>query len=122
MFRRVFVVFLFLIPFSIPFAATAVPDELVSTMADQETVAVTIYNDNLALVRDSRRITLPAGLSRLAFEEVSAQMQPETAIMRSISHSRALTVLEQNFAFDLLTPQKLLEKYVGRQVGVVRKS
>jgi len=47
-------------------------------------------------------------------------MQPETALMRSISHNEPLTVLEQNFDFDLLTPEKLLEKYVGRQVGVVK--
>ena len=118
--RTITVFSLFFILFSAPCHAFAAPEELVSTLADQEMVAVTIYNNNLALIKDSRRITLPAGVNRLAFKEVSALMQPETAIMRSVSHGKALTVLEQNFDFDLLTPQKLLEKYVGRQVGVVK--
>jgi len=118
--RTISIFSLFFIIFSSTFPGLAAENELVSTLADQEMVAVTIYNDNLALVKDSRRITLPAGINRLAFKEVSGQMQPQTALMRSISHERALTVLEQNFDFDLLTPEKLLEKYVGRQVGVVK--
>jgi hypothetical protein len=111
---------LFFILFTMPETALAAPDELESTLADQEMVAVTIYNDNLALVKDRRRITLQSGANRLAFKEVSGRMRPETSLIRSISHGQALTVLEQNFDFDLLTPKKLLEKYVGRRVGVVK--
>jgi hypothetical protein len=118
--RTITIFSLFLILFSGSYPALAASDELESTLADQESVAVTIYNDNLALIKDSRRITLPVGVDRLAFKEVSARLQPETAIMRSVSHGEALRVLEQNFDFDLLTPQKLLEKYVGREVGVVK--
>lgn len=91
-----------------------------STLADQREVAVTIYNDNLALVKDQRRVQLGAGASNLAFRDVSARMRPETALLRSVSHPGALRVLEQNFDFDLLSPQKLLEKYVGQTVSVVR--
>lgn len=99
---------------------TASAAEIVSTLADQEEVAVTIYNDDLALIRDLRQVTLPKGELDLALREVSARMRPETALLRSLSHPRGLTVLEQNFDFDLLTPGKLLEKYVGREVQVVR--
>lgn len=91
-----------------------------STLADQREVAVTIYNDNLALVKDQRRIQLKTGSTALAFRDVSARMRPETALLRSVSAPGALGVLEQNFDFDLLTPQKLLEKYVGQTVNVVR--
>ena len=94
--------------------------ELRATLADQQEVAVTIYNDNLALVKDMRRLTLPTGAAALAFRDVSAKMRPETALLRSNSHPGALRVVEQNFDFDLLSPQKLLEKYVGRSVSVVR--
>jgi hypothetical protein len=83
-------------------------------------VAVTIYNENLALIKDVRKISLDNGLNRLALREVSAQMRPETALLRSLSHAGALSLLEQNFDFDLLTPQKLLEKYVGREVRIVK--
>jgi hypothetical protein len=100
--------------------AYAADAETPSTLADQESVAVTIYNENLALIKDVRRITLGAGPNRLALREVSGMMRPETALLRSLSHPGALRLLEQNFDFDLLTPAKLLEKYVGREVRIVR--
>jgi hypothetical protein len=91
-----------------------------STLADQQSVAVTIYNENLALIKDTRRIGLDQGLNRLALREVSGQMRPETASLRSLSNPGSLALLEQNFDFDLLTPAKLLEKNVGRNVRIVR--
>jgi len=108
---------LVLLNFSQPFASSA---EIVSTLADQQDVAVTIYNDDLALVRDRRQVTLPKGEFELALREVSARIRPETALLRSLGQQKGLTVFEQNFDFDLLTPGKLLEKYVGRSVQVVR--
>lgn len=101
-------------------AGLAQAQEQRSTLADQQEVAVTIYNDNLALVKDVRKVPLTAGASALAFRDVSARMRAETALMRSLSSPGALRVQEQNFDFDLLTPQKMLEKYVGKQVKVVR--
>ena len=91
-----------------------------STLADQREVAVTIYNENLALVKDLRRLQIKPGASALAFRDVSARLRPETALLRSVSAPGSLGVLEQNFDFDLLTPQKMLEKYVGQTVNVVR--
>jgi hypothetical protein len=94
--------------------------EIPSTLADQKSVAVTIYNQDLALVKDLRAISLESGLNRLALREVSARMRPETALLRSVSAPGSLRLLEQNFDFDLLTPAKLLEKSVGRTVRIVR--
>jgi hypothetical protein len=99
--------------------ATAV-DEQRSTLSDQQSVAVTIYNQDLALVKDVRRVDLQKGPVALALREVSAHMRPQTAQLRSLTEPAALNILEQNFDFDLLTPAKLLEKFVGRTVGVVR--
>lgn len=90
--------------------------EYTTTLADQQGVSVTIYNRDLALVKDRRTISLPAGQNVLAFREVSAKIRPETALLSG----GELAVLEQNFEFDLLTPQALLEKYVGRDVAVIR--
>lgn len=101
-------------------AAVAAAPERPSTLADQQSVAVTIYNENLALIKDTRRISFDRGENRLALREVSGQMRPETALLRSLSNPGSLAFLEQNFDFDLLTPQKLLEKYVGRDVRIVR--
>src|SRR5688500_14593385 len=91
-----------------------------STLSEQQSVAVTIYNESLALVKDQRRIAFDSGRNRIALREVSGRMRPETALLRSLSHPGSLALLEQNFDFDLLTPAKLLEKYVGRQVKVFR--
>ncbi|BDU68869.1 DUF4139 domain-containing protein [Geothrix oryzae] len=94
--------------------------ETITTLKDQKALAVTIYNDNLALVKDLREVRLSKGEARLAFQEVSAQIRPETALLRNLTTPKDFWVAEQNFDFDLLTPQKLLEKYVGEKVTVVR--
>ncbi len=94
--------------------------EAKSTLNDQQSVAVTIYNQDLALVKDTRKVNIKAGLNALALRDVSAQMRPETALLRSINAPGSLTLLEQNFDFDLLTPQKMLEKYVGKTVSIVK--
>ena len=93
--------------------------EVVSDAAERESTAITVYNDDLALVKERRRARLPAGLSRLSLREVSGKMRPETALLRAVSGS-PIGLIEQNFDFDLLTPAKLLEKYVGREVSVIR--
>src|SRR3989449_3792266 len=102
-----------------PLAHAAV-EEMPSTLKDQQSVAITIYNENRALVKATRRVALDAGANRLALRDVSGRMRPETASLRSLTHPGALTLIEQNFDFDLLTPAKLLEKYVGRTVRVVK--
>ena len=84
----------------------------------QSAIAVTIYNNDLALIRDSRSVTLTKGENDLAFIEVSAGIRPETALLTG--RGTALDIVEQNFDFDLLTPQKLLEKSVGQTIRVVR--
>ncbi len=94
-------------------------DERQSTAAEQTALAVTIYNGDLALVKDARKVRVINGDNLLAWRDVSAHMQPETALLRSVE-GKKLTLLEQNFDFDLLTPQKLLEKSVGESVRVIR--
>lgn len=101
-------------------AVQAQADEQRSTLGDQQGVAITIYNDNLALIKDQRKLNLKPGMSTLAFRDVSAKMRPETALLRSLSAPGSLTVQEQNFDFDLLTPQSLLAKYVGQNVQVIK--
>ncbi|MGE5492639.1 MAG: DUF4139 domain-containing protein [Actinomycetota bacterium] len=99
--------------------AAEVVKEVVSGGAEREATAITVYNEDLALVKERRKVTLPAGLSRLSLREVSGQMRPETALLKAVS-GHPVTLVEQNFDFDLLTPGKLLEKYVGREVTVIR--
>lgn len=106
----------------IAFASPAAAElkERRTTLSDQTGVAVTIYNDDLALVKDRRKVVLDRGEGLLAFREVSARMRPETALLRTPSDPAGVAVREQNFDFDLLTPETLLQKYVGRTVRVVK--
>src|SRR5512143_2189373 len=102
-------------------ASWAAPrDEIVSTASDQHSVAVTIYNDNLALVKDARRVRLARDFNVLAWRDVAAQLRPETAQLRNVSNPAGFRLQEMQFDFDLLTPQTLLAKTIGREVEVIR--
>jgi len=101
-------------------AVMAGANERLSTLNDQKAVAVTIYNSDLALVKDVRNVSLTNGDFNLAWRDVSALMRPETAMLRSVSNPGSITIAEQNFNFDLLTPQSLLNKYVGQTVSIVK--
>ena len=91
---------------------------LKSTSADREAVTLTVYNQNFGLVREIRSIELGRGLMGLEYGDVASTIQPETVHIRSLNRGDPLSVLEQNYQYDLLNPQKLLEKYVGRTVKV----
>jgi hypothetical protein len=82
----------------------------------QGNVAVTIYNDNLALVQDTRQLNIPAARSRQEFPDVSAQIRPETVTLSG----EGIEIVEQNFDYDLLSPQALMENAVGQTITLVR--
>ncbi len=94
--------------------------EIMTSQQDRQEISLTVYNKDLALIRDVRRVSLIKGLNRIAIREVSANIRPETAILTNISHPNSLSLLEQNFDYDLLTPKQLLRKYVGREIKVVK--
>jgi len=91
-----------------------------STLNDQREMAVTVYNQNRALVRDVRRVELPAGELDLRFMDIAAKINPATVHIVSQTAPAELAVLEQNYEYDLLSPNKLLDKYVGREVTLVQ--
>jgi hypothetical protein len=93
--------------------ANTIPPPSQSAQGD---VAVTIYNGDLALVQDTRQLDVPAGRSRQEFPDVSAQIRPETVTLSGAG----VGIVEQNFDFDLLSPQALMEKAVGETITLVR--
>lgn len=107
------------VPLLILTAAAWAQEERVSGRQEQTALAVTIYNDDLALVKEQRKVRLANGENRLSWRDVSARIQPETALLRSLDGAH-IRLLEQNFDFDLLTPQSLLAKSVGESVRVFR--
>jgi hypothetical protein len=91
-----------------------------TTGKDQVDLSLTIYNGNLALIRDVRQIHLQPGVAPLRFEDVASSINPATVHFRSLTAPSRLSVIEQNYEYDLLDPQKLLQKYVGREITLVR--
>jgi hypothetical protein len=91
-----------------------------TTLNDQTDLSVTVYNSNIALVRDVRNLSLPSGVFRLKLMDIAATVNPATVHFRSLNEPEKLGVLEQNYEYDLLEPAKLLHKYVGKEVTLVR--
>jgi len=102
--------------------SAAQAEALSSGLQDQSGVAVTIYNVNLGLVKDQRLISLPQGMGELRFMDVAAQIIPTSVHIKSLVDPSSLQVLEQNYEYDLLNPQKLLDKYVGKEVKLYTKN
>jgi len=100
--------------------AQAAGGNITTTLADQSDLALTVYNSNLSLVRDVRQLTLPSGESLLRFMDIAASINPATVHFRSLTEPAKLDVLEQNYEYDLLDPNKLLQKFVGREVTLLR--
>ena len=96
------------------------PAAQTTTLSDQADLSVTVYNSDIALVRDVRNLTLPSGAFDLQFMDIAATVNPATVHFRSLTQPGAVGVLEQNYEYDLLEPEKLLRKYVGREVTLVR--
>jgi hypothetical protein len=101
-------------------AVAAAP--LAITREDQRDMMLTIYNGNLGLVRDVREVRLPGGTPEVQFVDVAAQIDPTSVHLRSLSDPASLKILEQNYEYDLLSSQKLLEKYVGRKVRLYQSA
>jgi hypothetical protein len=103
---------------AVPVAGQSIPG-LTSSARDRDSISITVYNQNFGLVREIRTLDLSSGRLNLEFGDVASAIQPETVHIRPLG-GRPLSVLEQNYQYDLLNPQKLLEKYVGRTVTVYR--
>src|SRR5205814_4733731 len=119
MFRLTRFLFTMLILGAVATAALAQTSEQTTTARDRQSVNITVYNSNLGLVRETRRLTLPQGHIALRFADVTAQIRPETVHLASLTATSALKILEQNYQYDLLNPAKLLDKFVGREITLV---
>ncbi len=102
--------------------AAAKPFQQSTTLPDQKTVALTIYNANLGLVKDQREVKLATGVGELLFMDVASAIIPASVSIKSLTDPSGLAVLEQNYEYDLLNPQKLLDKYVGKEVKLYQKN
>ncbi|RLE12338.1 DUF4139 domain-containing protein, partial [Candidatus Aerophobetes bacterium] len=101
-------------------SATVIAKTVVNSTAEQQAmVELTVYNNNFALVKDTRKVELPAGVGELNFMDVASYIMPVTVHARSLNYPKDFTVLEQTYQYDLMSPDKLLEKYVGKKIKII---
>ncbi len=118
--RRTALVGMFLLLWTTVAASAPLPRATV-TQEQQKEVSLTVYNGNLGLVRDVRDLQLPLGSHEVRFMDVASQIDPTTVHLKSLTDPHGVRILEQNYEYDLLSPQKLMEKYVGRKVTLVKE-
>jgi len=90
-----------------------------STLADRQSVAITVYNDNIGLIKEVRGIQLPEGAGELRFIDVAARILPASVHARSLNGKSNFTIYEQNYEYDLMDENKLLDKYVGKMIKII---
>jgi len=93
-----------------------------TTAADRQAVEVTIYNRNLGLVKEQRKISIPAGQGELQFMDVANQINPVTVHIKPLANAADFAVLEQNYEYDLISHAKLMEKYVGKDIQIIDRN
>lgn len=94
-------------------------DVLKSTIDSQKSVEVTVYNDDLGLIKDTRKLSLAAGRGELRFEDVAAGIMPVTVHIKPLNNQDSFEILEQNYEYDLMNSNKLLDKYVGKNLKLI---
>lgn len=99
---------------AVPTTAGAAETKL--TAENRSALALTVYSNDLAMISEERRANLPAGEALLAIEDVSDRLRAETVLLGG----DGVTLLEQSFVVDLLTPQRLLESALGKTVSLIR--
>jgi hypothetical protein len=94
--------------------------EIITTRSDQTNLAISLYQSNLTLIKDTRSFTLEDGLNRLVWQDIASEIKPETAWLRRLQHPGHLQVLSQHFDLKQLTPQNLLDSHIGETISVIR--
>jgi hypothetical protein len=100
--------------------SSAAAENFFTSSADEQVgVEVTVYNNNLGLVKDTRKIELPEGQGELRFMDVASHIMPATVHAKSVNQPKDFTIMEQNYEYDLIDAAKLLDKYVGKKIKII---
>src|SRR5262245_33450239 len=102
--------------------AVAATPPVTITESDQRDLMLTIYTGNLGLVKDTRDVRLAPGGVEAKFTDVAAMIDPTSVHLKSLTDPRGVAILEQNYEYDLLTSEKLMEKYVGQKVRLYQSN
>lgn len=85
-----------------------------------KSVQLTVYNQDFALVKDTRTVTFTKGINSVEVEDVAARIDPTSVLFKSLTAPGAVTILEQNYQYDLISPENILNKSVGQRLVFTR--
>jgi hypothetical protein len=117
--KEIYYIFFLAILLFLSGVAMADQKVLKSTVDDQVAVQVTAYNNNLGLIKDIRKVLLPPGEAEMRFMDVASHIMPVTVHVKSLNRPGEFSVLEQNYEYDLMNADKLLDKYVGKKIKLI---
>lgn len=89
---------------------------MAQSVTGPKSVQLTVYNGGFALVRDTRGVTLKGGMNSIEVEDVAAKIDPTSVLFKTLTAPNSVTILEQNYQYDLISPDNILNKSVGQQV------
>jgi hypothetical protein len=94
-------------------------EPITSTAADRSSIEVTVYNDDIGLIKERRTVKAAAGEGELRFSDIAARINPVTVHIMPLPDAKDFAVLEQNYEYDLISHNKILDKYVGKEIKII---
>jgi len=94
-------------------------NQIISTKDDLNEISITIYNGGFGIIKEKRNLELPKGDLEIHYMDVASKIDPTSVHFKSITSPEKVIILEQNYEYDLISPLKLLEKYVGKDVKLL---
>ncbi len=95
---------------------------LITLSAQDREIAITVYNNDLGVVKDVRKLDLARGVFELKYQDVAATIDPTSVHFKSLTAPDKVTILEQNYEFDLVNSDKIAERYLDEQISVHLKN
>ena len=111
--KRVFVLVIALLLFSMGVC-------FAQGVGGSKSIQLTVYNGGFALVRDVRQMSLKMGINSIEVEDVAAKIDPTSVLFKSLVSANAFNILEQNYQYDLISPDNILNKATGQRVTITR--
>ena len=102
------------------FALSLAGTSFAATASAPTSVQLTIYNQNFALVKENRDMNLEKGMNQVSILDVASSIEPSSVAFKSLTDPNAVVVREQNYQYDLVNTNTILNKSLGKRVKITK--